>query len=422
MIKKIINCLKENPLVSDWLINEITTLSSQVFYVRQKLETTRSVNTLEYAVTVYHQYSANGQEYLGSSKFVVNHKISKKELQEKIAAAVHAASFVRNKKYALVKGEKRRIWKAKKETYEPFELMDKIAGIFFEQTDNKKKFNSLEIFCDVTTDHILNSQGANYKKTLSKVKVEAIPSYDGEGQKVELYKFFTYKDIDFEKIRSDAATALQDVLLRSQAQTPIDLLKKVDIILRDDDAAEFFGALIGDYSYASVYRQNTDKKIGDPIQKEPHGDLLSISLIPDSDPFDRDGVLLKPAKIVAEGKLVSYYGDNQYGSYLGVQPTGLLRTLKVKAGKKNVENFSTKPYLEIIALSGIQIEMYNNYIGGEVRLAVYCDGKQRLPLSGFSFSGNIDNCLNQLLLSREKAVLDQYQGPKYVMLRDMDIL
>ncbi|NLD25980.1 MAG: hypothetical protein GX661_01320 [Acholeplasmataceae bacterium] len=421
MIKKIINCLKETPGVSDWLVNETSTISSQVFYVRQKLETTRNANTREYIVTVYHQHQDEGQEYFGSSKFVISHKLSKKALQEKIVEAVYAASFVRNKKHELVRGEGRRSWKAKKSLYEPFELMDKIAGIFFKQSDDTKKFNSLEIFCDTTTEHIVNSQGVNYKKTLSKVKVEAIPSYDGDKQKVELYKFLTYSDIDFEKIENDAVTALQEVVLRYQAQAPIDL-KKADIILRDRDVAEFFGTLIEDYAYSSVYRQNTDKKIGDPIQKEPRRDLLSIDLIPDGDCFDRDGVLLKPVRVVDAGKLASYFGDNQYGSYLGVRPTGLMQTLKVKAGKTSIETLSKKPCLEIISLSGIQIEMYNGYIGGEVRLAIYCDGEKRIPLSGFSFSGNIDNCLDQLVLSREKVIIDRYQGPKYVMLHGMDII
>jgi hypothetical protein len=51
--------------------------------------------------------------------------------------------------------------------------------------------------------------------------------------------------------------------------------------------------------------------------------------------------------------------------------------------KQVYERMKKKPHLEIIALSGIQIDMYSHYIGGEVRLAVYFDGKEYHPVSGF---------------------------------------
>jgi predicted Zn-dependent protease len=81
-----------------------------------------------------------------------------------------------------------------------------------------------------------------------------------------------------------------------------------------------------------------------------------------------------------------------------------------------------KPHLEIIALSGIQIDMYSHYIGGEVRLAVYFDGKEYHPVSGFSFSGNIEKCLSALVMSKETTVLQGYEGPKYILLKNMEIL
>ena len=423
MIKQIIKALKENFKVSDWLINEVETESNQAFYVLQKLETTRKQKTKEYSITVYHRHSENGVDYVGSSTFQVSHKLMKAELANKIDEAVFAASFIKNKAFSLVKGEKKKVWKEKDYEFEPFELIDKIANIFFNETKNSVRLNALEIFNTKTTINLVNSQGINYKKTLNKVNVEAIPSYDGELEKVELYQYYTYDTIDFEKIKNDAIQALKDVATRYEAKG-ITEKKKIDIILKDQEVASFFSNLIEDFSYQGVYKHRTDKKIGDMIQKDAINDLLNVSLIPNSkaDAFDRDGIVLEPLKIIDQGKLVNYYGDNQYAQYLGIQPSGIMRKIKVEKGKLSKEKLTKNPYLDIVSLSGIQIDTYSNYIGGEVRLGIYFDGKNYYPLSGFSFSGNFENCLKTLVLSKEVIDTNNYQGPKYLKVSEMEII
>ncbi|MDD4000481.1 MAG: metallopeptidase TldD-related protein [Bacilli bacterium] len=423
MIKKIIKALKENQKVTDWLIDEVETISNQAFYVLQKLETIRKENTREYSVTVYHKHSSEKNDYVGSSTFKISHKLSKNELTKMIEEAVFASSFIMNKTYELIKGDKKRTWKGDDCGIPSDELIDKIANIFISESSSYAKFNSLEIFHTTTTNRLINSQGIDYKKTLNKVNVEAIPSYDGEKEKVELYQYYTYDKIDFDKIRNDAKDALKDVTMRVQAKK-ITERKKVDIILKDQEVIRFISSLISDYSYRDVYEQRTNKVIGDIIQKDAVLDLLTISKIPSSkaDAFDRDGIILKPKTILDKGVLVSYYGNNQYAQYLNIEPTGVMRKLKVKKGKTSKEKMRKGPHLEIIALSGIQIDMYSHYIGGEVRLAVYFDGVNYYPLSGFSFSGDIEDSLKKLVLSKEVIDTHNYQGPKYIKLFDMEII
>ncbi len=130
MIKQIVNALKSNPNVSGWLVNENTTVSSQVYYVMQKQETTRRVETCEYQVTVYHRHGEQ-KEYLGSSAFAVNRKSTRTELAKKVEEAVFAASFVKNKAFDLVKGERRRSWKEPADATDPYQVLDGIAQVFF---------------------------------------------------------------------------------------------------------------------------------------------------------------------------------------------------------------------------------------------------------------------------------------------------
>lgn len=423
MIKQIIKALKASTIITDWMISEVQTLSSQAFYVMQKLETSRVVNTTEYQVTVYKRFIEGKVMYTGSSSFQISHKLSKQELENKIEEAAYAASFIKNKSYELVSGERKRSWTQTAHELEPFALLDKIATIFFSQSKPNVRFNSLELFHTTTINHIVSSRNIDYKKTLHKINIEAIPSYDGIADKVELYKYFTYQEIDFETLKNDAINALNDVTTRYQAKAIKDV-SKVDVILKDEDLKSLFENLIEDYSYDSIYRQNTDKVIGDCIQNNVMGEYLNIGLKPSSkaDAFDKDGVLLSNVKVIEKGIITNYYGSNQYAQYLGMNPSGILKTLMVPKGKSSYEQMTKKPYLEIIALSGIQIDMYSNYIGGEVRLAIYFDGRFHMPVSGFSFSGHIDECLSSLSLSKETVSLDGYEGPKYIKLKEMEII
>jgi len=423
MIKQLSKALTASKSITGWLIDETSTHATQAFYVMQKLETTRLVDTREYYVTVYKEFTDGSVAYTGSSSFTLSHALTAKELEAKIEEAAFSASLVKNKQYNLVEGTKKRSWNQKPFPYEPLDLLDKVASTFFMETEAHLRFNSFELFHTTVTNHIVSSRGVDYKKTLQRLNIEAIPSYDGSENKVELYRFYNYSKIDFELFRSDAQAALSDVTARYAAKAIKDV-SKVDVVLKDEDLHSLFENLIEDYSYEGVYRKMTDKVIGDPIQKDVVGEYLNIDLQPSSkeDAFDRDGVLLSPIKIIDNGVIANYYGSNQYAQYLGIKPSGNMPMIFVAKGKSKYAAMKRKPHLEIIALSGIQIDMYSHYIGGEVRLAIYFDGKEYHPVSGFSFSGNIDKCLSNLSLSKKTVAIKGYEGPKYILLKDMDIL
>ena len=417
MIKQIVKALKAKEVYA-YKIEEKSTISHQAFFVLGKLETNRMVNTNEYLVTVYKQFD----EFLGSSSFTLSHKVSKKELETLIDNCLYAASFVKNKKYDLPVGEKKKTFTEKPLAVDVNQAIDQIAHCFIDLHEENIRFNALEIFYNTTKTTLVNSNGVNYSKTLSDVMGEAIPSFDGV-EKVELYKQFHYKDLDFDAIKRNAVEALEDVKARYAAK-PIKDVSKLDVILSNEDILEFFRNVIMDYSYQSIYKGNTNKRIGDLIQDENANQLINLSLMPSSkaDGFDDDGILLNKFEVIKDGRLVNYFGGAQYASYLDLKPLGSARKIYVSKGKTSYKEMTKKPYLRIIALSGIQIETYSDYIGGEVRLAIYFDGEKEIPVSSFSFSGSYKEALKTLSLSKEEISIRNYQGPKYLKIKDMDIL
>ena len=419
-VNKIIKTL-ENKNIDKWLIREVKTKSVEQFFVLQKLETTRSVDTTEIYVTIYKEFEENNNKYLGNYSFIINHNISIKELEQLIDEAIYASSFVKNEYYELVKADKKKSYKDKNKPNNPFELLQDISKIFINSSNESCMFNSLELFYNESEVHLLNSEGVDYKKDVFKIMVEAIPSYKDDNFKTELYRMFTYDSINMDKIKEDSENAIKDVLLRAKA-IKNNFKGKTNIILKDENVRELFFELISTIDYSSVYSKSNFKSIGEDLQTNPKT-KLTLSLIPSSkaDYFDSDGVLLKETLVVSEGKINDYYGSNRFAYYLNMKPNGMLRKIKVKKGNKTIDKLKAKPYIEIIDLSGIQLDLYAGYIGGEVRLANYFDGKDTYPISGFSFSGNLNECINEFELSKEETNINGYTGAKYVLLKNIEI-
>lgn len=425
-INTIIKALKKYEKVTDYAIKEVHTTTYEQFYDLQKLETKRMTNTNEINVRVYSRFEENGNKYLGNASFIISHKLTSKELNKLIEDAIYQASFVKNEYYEIVEGGAKKTFTQKALAKGPYETLEDVAHIFFDEKTDECMFNSLECFYNENEIHLVNSKGINYKKKIHNIQVEAIPSYKKKGDirlnATELYRMFKYDEFDSAKIKEDAHNAILDILNRSNAQK-LEENKTINVILKDKHILEMMDELISSYDYASVYSHTNYKNLGDSIQNEPT-QALNISIAPASkaDFFDEDGVLLKETKIIDNGIVKSYYGSNRYAYYLKIKPSGYMSTINLECGNTKYTQMKKKPYVEILDVSGIQVDLFGDYIGGEVRLANYFDGKKTSSLTAFSFSGSLQKCIDSLELSKEKSKINYYNGPKYALLKDLEIL
>ncbi len=137
--------------------------------------------------------------------------------------------------------------------------------------------------------------------------------------------------------------------------------------------------------------------------------------------FDADGLSLGAIRLIEDGVAVNYYGANRYGQYLGERPTGILRCMQVEPGTACEKGLSKAPSLEVISMSGLQVDPFNDYIGGEVRLAYYNDGEKITPITGISIAGKLSEVLSTIRLSKVTSVHDSYTGPAKAILQDMKV-
>ena len=139
--------------------------------------------------------------------------------------------------------------------------------------------------------------------------------------------------------------------------------------------------------------------------------------------FDGDGSSLTDTVVIKDGVVCGSYGSSRFGQYLGVkEPSGNLGCLKAEPGTLTDEQLLSAPYLEVVSMSGIQIEPYSDYIGGEIRLAYMHEGGKTVPMTGISMSGKLSEVLATLRLHEKTCVYMAYEGPKSLLLKNMEIL
>ena len=137
--------------------------------------------------------------------------------------------------------------------------------------------------------------------------------------------------------------------------------------------------------------------------------------------FDADGLELGSIQVIRDGVAVNYYGANRHGQYLEEVPTGNLPIARVAKGSVKADELQKGPYLEVISMSGLQVDFYNDYIGGEVRLAYYNDGIKTMPVTGISITGSASKVLSGIRFSDKIVVCDRYAGPHKAILQDMKV-
>jgi hypothetical protein len=95
MLTSLINILESQDKISDWKIKETTQVGEEIFLIGSKIDMTRIKNVTHYMVTIYHDFKENGNDYKGSSSFLVHPTSTKKETIDLCKKAIFNAGFVK---------------------------------------------------------------------------------------------------------------------------------------------------------------------------------------------------------------------------------------------------------------------------------------------------------------------------------------
>ena len=72
-------------------------------------------------------------------------------------------------------------------------------------------------------------------------------------------------------------------------------------------------------------------------------------------------------------------------------------------------------------MSGLQVDFYSDYIGGEVRLALWHEGDVVRPVTGISVAGKLSEVLGGIRLACNTVTEGSYHGPEKAIFEGMQI-
>ncbi len=405
-------------------LTQTDTASYEMFFVKGKLETVRRTDTRDLSLTVY----VDHDQTTGSSTVQLYPSATEQELAEAVARAHARALLVFDEPYTQPVGGC--------EVYtddgplvgmDPVALAADIADVIASApAPDATAVNALEIFVKDVATRVCNSCGVDKTQTKRTASFEYIPTCDGEGLSVELYQFDTIASLDKEALRDAVSAHMADVAARVKAVTPTEH-PACAVLLPSHELRSLVRALTYDLSYGAAYNHSNLYQIGDDIQAGAVGDRLTVKAcaqVPHSPAgahFDADGTTLADRTLLREGVCVGRFGAHRMAQYLGEEATGQLPCVDVAAGTASQEQLRAQEYLQIVSMSGLQVDLFNDYIGGEVRLAYHVKGAQRIPVTGISISGKLREVLRTLRLSADCVTDGNYHGPAVARLDGMQI-
>jgi len=417
----IIEALRKNPQVSDYKISMVKKESYELFFVKGKLETVRCTDTCDKEVTVYVDHDG----FKGDSIFFVYPSTTPEQLDALVSEAAAKAAFISNRSYDLPAGEKAEyVVESNFSEYTPVELASKVAKAVFDANDTEgASLNAVEVFINKYTETVANSRGLEKTQVRYDAMVEAIPTYNGEKQSVELYEQYNFSSFDEAEIAREIGGKMAEVKARYEAAKPAEKLD-CPVVFNATELSHLFMRIAFGLNYSAVYSHSNKFSKGDAVQAEPSGDLITLTMTGEvkgssrSSKFDDDGLSLGSVCLIENGVVKNYFGANRFGQYLGEVPTGAMSCMTVAPG--SVENIEG-PYLEILSTSGVQFDFFNDYIGGEVRLAYYHDGDKIVPVTGVAIAGKLSDVLNRIRFSADTATRNGYTGPAKAVLAGLEI-
>lgn len=424
MIDLLLNKLKEHKEIFAYEIYNVQKDGRELFYVLNKLELNRAVKTKNISCNIY----VRDGDKQGSSLINIVAFDDEKSIEEKIDKAILKAKTVMNAFFPLSNNQEN-IENIKEDNLDLNEIALKVANAVFKADVYEGGYlNSTEIFITKTNNEFINSSGIHHKTNNLKIMIEAIPSWTGEKEEVELYEMYKSTVLDEEAITKRMNEVLLSSLNRSKAKTlkEVDLDLKVPVYVEGEMLELLVNNFKSETSYKSQFYNLSHYKKGDSISNTPF-DIIAyggIKGLTDSLNYDEHGVVLSNKKIIEDGKVIDYYGDIQFGHYLKIEnPSGTLPVCELIAKDKMLsqEKIKKEKHLLVPYFSSPQLDESSGYFGGEVRLALYYDGEKYLPLTSLSISGNIYEAIKDVEFSEEIVSLNSYKGPKYMILKDLDI-
>ncbi len=414
MIEMLLSLLREEN-ISEYLIRDISEESLELFFVKKQTDMKRSSLSRSLSVTLYRTHNEADTEYKGSSKVLIFESMEKEQIREKLRSAYTAASYVNDTPYPLPKAV------TSDSDSVSVSLSEMARGysraLYLHDTHTDAFINSAELFCICRHIHTLGSQGTDIRYSECECSGEIVVQCKGK-EDVELFDYFRYGTNEYDALAQRVYKRLCEVRDRAQASRSLPS-GEYDIILEGECTRELVGYPLWQANAKNIHTGYSSASVGAPL-----GAALPDITAQPATPFSAEGVKLKEIPLVRDGVLCSVVGNVRFCSYLGIEPTGEYERLAADCGGKHSKPLSElcrEKHLYLVSFSDFQFDPLDGYFGGEVRLGYYYDGEKRIPVTGFSISGNYRAACSEFEFSCEGYRDYTYRGPLCIKIKNVSV-
>jgi len=416
----------------EWLVGETRTRRLESYNIRRERDMAREVEITHLHLKLFADFEEDGKKYRGSCSVEVKNGLSTAELKSLIEEGRGAARHARNAFYPLVEpsapsgGDSAEI-----------DLTSSLAALEneFHALDEREEHDGgghasySEFFVSWNRHRILNSRGVDVSFAGGEFSGEtAIHRRGSQGGETEVFGSFSSSlstDTGLaRRMLTERAAGLFEMARRKSEARPTPLLDGIDVLLSGECLADFFDCFRARANASMIYRGLSTYKVGERVQGAGTDcDRITVTLDPRLEgssrtaPFDYDGLPVSPTEFIKDGVLTGIWGDTRFASYLGLVPSGNIDSFRVSGGTAAADDLRRGRHLEIVSLSDFRVDPVTGDFGSEIRLAFYFDGKESVPVTGGSVSGNIAAVRDGMRMSVEEAQHDFFRGPAAVLLR-----
>ncbi len=424
MIERIRSAL-ERCGISLWRINERLDETTELFFVKKRLDTRRTKDVRKYEVTVFRDVETGegGGPARGFTSVPILPSMDDRQLDEELKGAYYAAQFAANPYYDLADPVQAPLVEEAGELAQAplAQSAGKMARALFAPDTRADAFvNSAELFVWRVRRHILSSEGTDVSFVNSGVDGEFVVQCR-EPEDVEIHNQFEYTALDGAALTARVAEALDFVRDRARARR---ILKsgKYDLVLSGNAVAEVLSYYHQRSSASAVYAKYSTWQQGEDVQGETGGERLSLTLRA-FHPYSVEGIPTMDAlPLLESGKLLTWHGPNRFCRYLGIRPTGNYQKIVCSNGAVPFAELKKAPCLWAVTFSDFQMDAMSGHFGGEIRLAYLIEEDGTVtPVTGGSVNGSILEAQKNLTFSAERYVTARYDGPYGVRLRDVSV-
>lgn len=431
MRETILNILKKKELAG-WIVTEEQLASTELFFVKNKLDQNRLCETTETTVEVFVDFEEAGadgvERYKGKAEALLSAGDSPEEIEARIDNAIVSARFVKNKWYPIASNDAQAKVTSEQSHTEPSNTetlktqYDALYEVLFTDYGMSSQVNSVELFAVDGTRHVKTSTGTEVTYPVHRFVFELVTDAEGATESVEIFNDYTFGLLDVEQVRDVVKTQLADTEARAAA-VKAPKLENINVILRGSAVEDLLRLYVVQASDEAVYNGFSRAKIGERFTGEDALQPLNIRMDPTLShavakaPIDKDGVLLHPYDLYRDSVVQNFRTSQQFSSYMDRENIGSPIPFVVEGSDTPYDAFLDEDYLEIYVFSSFVASPIEGDFGGEYRLAKLVQNGKTTYITGGSLSENLFDAQDRMVFSKECEKRENSLAPKAILIR-----